>query len=61
VVRASEFTDVFALRGHDALQLAASVLAQAATDEPLSFWSFDRRLNRAARLLGLVLPEAALL
>ncbi len=59
VERAGEFADVFALRGFDAVQLAAADAAQHAAGEPLSFLAFDRRLNSAARLLGLALPEGA--
>jgi uncharacterized protein len=61
VLCAGEFADVFGLRGYDAIQLAAGHSAHTAMMEDMSFLSYDRRLNRAARLLGLKLPEDALL
>lgn len=61
VERAAEFCDSFGLRAYGAVQLAAAQLAHAALQEPMPFRSHDRRLNRAARLLGLLLPEGALL
>lgn len=60
VQRAGEFSEAFALRAYDAVQLAAADLAHATMAEPTRFRSYDRRLNRAARLLGLQLPEEAL-
>ena len=59
VLCAGEFADVFALRGYDSIQLAAGHKAHLAIADDLSFLSYDRRLNRAARLLGLKLPEDA--
>lgn len=59
VAKAGEFAAAFALRGYDAVQLAAGQTLQAALDEPPLFVAFDRRLNRAARLLGMALPENA--
>ena len=59
VAQAGEFASVFALRGYDAVQLAAGRSVQAALDAPPMFLAFDRRLNRAARLLGLGLPADA--
>ena len=56
VERAGEFADAFALRGYDAVQLAAAHIAMAQSDLPLCFSCFDRRLNQAAKLLGLTLP-----
>jgi uncharacterized protein len=57
VEQAGEFAETFALRGYDAVQLAAGqALSRALTQAPV-FVSFDRRLNRAARVLGLILPE----
>jgi predicted nucleic acid-binding protein len=60
VERAGEFAEGFALRGYDAVQLAAAQVLHAALAERVSFLSFDRRLNRAAVLLGLDVPEGAL-
>lgn len=59
VEKAGEFASVFALRGYDAVQLATGYAFGAVLDEPPLFVSFDRRLNRAARLLGMALPENA--
>ncbi len=61
VLCAGEFADVFSLRGYDAVQLAAGHIAHQAMMEEMGFLSYDRRLNRAARLLGLNLPDDALL
>lgn len=61
VEKAGELAEGFALRGYDAVQLAAADVLHAALAEPIIFLSFDRRLNRAARLLGLGLPEGAML
>jgi len=51
-----EMAEALALRARDAVQLAAADAARNALAEPVTFASFDRRLNRAARLLGLDLP-----
>ncbi|NWG73727.1 MAG: type II toxin-antitoxin system VapC family toxin [Rubrivivax sp.] len=60
VESAADFADTFGLRGYDAVQLAAAhAVGRALTGETSVFVSFDRRLNRAARLLGLELPEGA--
>lgn len=57
VERAGELAGAFSLRGYDAVQLAAGEATSRAAREPVSFLCFDRRLNRAARILGLQLPE----
>ncbi len=60
VEAAANFADTFGLRGYDAVQLAAAhAVGHALPGETSVFVSFDRRLNRAARLLGLALPEGA--
>jgi predicted nucleic acid-binding protein len=59
--KAAEFAETFALRGFDAIQLASADLVRSSKPEAVSFFAFDRRLNRAARLLGLELPGGALL
>ncbi|MCX5946499.1 MAG: type II toxin-antitoxin system VapC family toxin [Cyanobacteria bacterium] len=57
VETAGRFADAFSLRAYDSVQLAAAHALQAATDEPVTFACFDRRLNQAALLLQLaVLP-----
>lgn len=55
--RAAELAEGFALRGYDSLHLAAADLLRQASHEPLMFASFDRQLNRAARLLGMKCPD----
>jgi uncharacterized protein len=59
VDRAGDYAETFALRGYDAVQLAAGHVMGSALARPPTFVSFDRRLNRAARVLGLQLPEGA--
>jgi len=58
VEQAGEFADTFALRAYDAVQLASAQELALAADEPVVFACFDRRLNRAARVLGLEVPFA---
>lgn len=59
VERAGELAEAFGLRGYDAVQLAAADGMSRVVGPPLRFHSFDRRLNRAARVLGLQLPAEA--
>lgn len=60
VESAADFADTFGLRGYDAGQLAAAhAVGRTLAGERSVFVSFDRLLNRAARLLGLALPEGA--
>jgi predicted nucleic acid-binding protein len=54
--RAAELAEGFALRGYDAVHLACADRMRRHLPE-LRFVSFDRNLNRAARLLGLALPD----
>lgn len=54
--RAADLAEGFALRGHDAVHLAAADRLRL-TLPGLHFASFDRNLNRAARLLGLQLTD----
>lgn len=57
VETAARFADGFALRGYDSVQLAAAHELNFTSAEPLTFASYDRRLNQAAQLLHLeVLP-----
>ena len=44
----------FALRGYDSIQLAAAFEAGRVSQSPIFFASFDTRLNKAARLLGML-------
>jgi len=53
VERAGELADAFALRAYDAVQLAGVHELAMAADESVFFACFDRRLNQAARVLGL--------
>ena len=57
VETAGRFADVFALRGYDSVQLAAAHELHVNAERPVTFASYDRRLNQAAQLLQLeVLP-----
>lgn len=58
VERAGQYADALSLRGYDAVQLAAAQELAAHLDAPLSFACFDRRLSRAAQLLGMAAPFA---
>jgi predicted nucleic acid-binding protein len=60
VQRAGDLADAFALRAYDAVQLAACDAVRTALSGNVVFYSFDLRLNRAARLLGLHMPPDAL-
>jgi uncharacterized protein len=55
VERAGDYADCFALRGYDAVQLAACT-ALVPEIGAVSFACFDQRLNKAARVLGLETP-----
>lgn len=55
--RAADLAEGFALRGYDSVHLAAADRIKAAIGDRLVFACFDDRLNRAAKLLGLRLPE----
>ncbi|MDX8409693.1 MAG: type II toxin-antitoxin system VapC family toxin [Mariprofundales bacterium] len=50
---AGEYANTFALRGYDSIQLAAAAELARITDMEIMFACFDRRLNRAAKVLGL--------
>jgi uncharacterized protein len=53
---AGEYADSFALRGYDAVQLAACASFARELRLPVRFACFDQRLNKAARVLGLEAP-----
>ncbi len=53
VERAGDYTDTFALRGYDSVQLAAAFEAGRLADVGIEFACFDVRLNKAAKVLGL--------
>jgi len=51
---AGEYADLFALRGYDSVQLAAARIVQEAAGEELHFACFDTRLEKAAKVLGML-------
>ena len=51
---AGEYADTFALRGYDSIQLAAAFETGRITQTPLFFACYDMRLNKAAKLLGML-------
>lgn len=53
--RAVKLVDSFALRAYDAMHLSAAQTLAEESDEPLLFACFDRRLSRAAEVLGMAL------
>lgn len=50
---AGEHADTFALRGYDSVQLAAACVLKAQAGEVVRFACFDKRLRKAARVLGM--------
>lgn len=50
---AADYTDAFSLRAYDAVQLASASRVRDRTGQTTGFACFDRRLNQAARILGL--------
>jgi predicted nucleic acid-binding protein len=54
--RAAELAEGFALRGYDAVHLASAERVRLGLPAT-RFVSFDRNLNRAAKLLGFALPD----
>lgn len=56
VERAGDYADTFGLRGYDAVQLAAAQELAMHLDDLPNFACFDRRLNRAAQILGMTVP-----
>ena len=55
-VFAGDYAETLALRGYDAVQLASASAGEKASAASWTFMSFDRRLNRAARVMGLAVP-----
>lgn len=51
---AGEYADTFALRGYDSVQLAAAHSLQDAAGEELHFACFDARLQKSAKMLGML-------
>lgn len=56
VTLASEYAETFALRGYDGVQLATASTLQQQLSTSVTFACFDRRLNRAAKVLGMETP-----
>ena len=54
VERAGEYADTFALRGYDSIQLAAVFETGRISKPPIFFACYDTRLNKAAKLLGML-------
>lgn len=54
VEQAGEYADMFALRGYDSIQLAAAFEAGHISQSPILFACFDSRLNKAAKVLGML-------
>lgn len=53
VERGCEFSETFALRGYDSVQLAAAYEILDVAPGEVAFSCFDSRLNKAAKVLGL--------
>lgn len=51
---AGEYADTFALRGYDSIQLAAARTVQQVTAEEIHFACYDSRLQKAAKVLGML-------
>jgi predicted nucleic acid-binding protein len=50
--RASEFVKVFDLKAYDSVHLAAADLLLKTTREDIIFGCFDKKLNKAAKIIG---------
>lgn len=57
--QAVKLVDSFSLRAYDAVHLSAAQTLARESPEPLSFACFDRRLNRAAGVLGMKLVTSS--
>jgi uncharacterized protein len=53
VEQAGEYADTFALRAYDSVQLASAQWTLQRAQQPVTFACFDKRLCKAAKLLGL--------
>ena len=56
VQKAGRIADAFVLRGYDSVQMAAAHELHASAKQPVTFVSYDRRLNQAAQLLQMEVP-----
>lgn len=52
--RAADFAEAFALRAYDSVHLAAADSLLRKAKEDVMFFCFDRQLNKAANVLGLL-------
>jgi predicted nucleic acid-binding protein len=57
--RAAELAQAFALRAYDSLHLAAADFLRRQINEPALFACFDRKLNRAAKVIELAVLDVA--
>lgn len=57
VQRAADLAEAFALRAYDSVHLAAADFLFNQKVAPMTFACFDRRLNQAARVLGIPLLQ----
>lgn len=48
------FAEIFALRAYDSVQLAAARIVQEASAGEMYFACFDTRLEKAAKVLGML-------
>lgn len=53
VERAANLAEAFALRAYDSVHLASAVYLQDSLKKKIQFGCFDRKLNQAARALGM--------
>lgn len=58
LAHAGTLAEAFALRAYDSMHLAAAHILHEQSEEQVVFACYDRRLNRAAEVLGLHLLEA---
>lgn len=58
IERAADLCEAFGLRAYDGVHLAAAEFLQRGSRKPVAFGCFDRKLNQAARVLGLLLLES---
>jgi Predicted nucleic acid-binding protein, contains PIN domain len=57
LLRAADLAESFGLRACDSVHLAAAEWLRTESGETVAFACFDQKLNRAANVLGLRLPE----
>ncbi len=55
--RAADCAEGFGLRGYNSVHIAAADRFYRASGNTFMFISFDKQLNRAAKLLGMELPK----